>query len=49
MSKASNDVWNTLALAIVMMQCRNELLRMKASIPEDLDALELSDSEDDDV
>jgi hypothetical protein len=47
MSKATYDVWNALALAIVMVQCRNELLKIKAAIPEDLDALEMSDSDED--
>ena len=47
MSKATYDVWNALALAIVMVQCRNLLLKIKAAIPEDLDALELSDSDED--
>ena len=47
MSKATYDVWNALALAIVMVQCRNQLLKIKAAIPEDLDALELSDSDED--
>jgi hypothetical protein len=47
MSNSSSDVWNAIALAIIMMQCRNQLLKIKAAIPEDLDVLELSDSDED--
>lgn len=47
MSNASADVWNAVALAIIMIQCRNKLLEIKAAIPEDLDALELPDSDED--
>jgi hypothetical protein len=47
MSKAKYDVWNALALAIVMVHCRNHLLKIKKLIPEDLDSLVLSDSDPD--
>jgi hypothetical protein len=47
MSKPKYDVWNALALAIVMMHCRNHLLKIKQAIPEDLDALKLSDYDED--
>ena len=49
MSKSKHDVWNALALAIVMIQCRNSLLRMKELLAEDLDGLQLSDTDDDDL
>lgn len=49
MSKPQYDVWNALALAIVMVWCRNHLYtikqRIKEYFEEDLDELRLTDDE----
>ncbi|KIW01834.1 uncharacterized protein PV09_06685 [Verruconis gallopava] len=47
MSKPKYDVWNALALAIVMIHCRDHLLKIKKAIPENLDDLKLTDDEED--